>query len=349
MWHGRDDVRIQDVPQPGDPAVGQAVVEVTRCGLCGSDRREYLAGPFLIPRSPHPLTGHHGPVVLGHEIVGRISALGSVSAPDERLAVGDRVVVDPTWSCGRCRACRSGERNLCAAAGCVGMSSHGGLAGFVTVPMDGLVPIPGHVDDDLAVLAEPVAVALHALSRIEPRPGDRLAIAGFGPIGAAVLCAARAGGSADVLVLEPSPERRELATAMGAAAVVDPGDSTSPPAAELAEFAGWADLGVDCSGAPGTLSTLLAVTRRGARVVVPAISRGTTPVPMNSLVLGERTITGSLGYQDEIARAVALMASGAIDLSGLAPSVLPLSAVPQWLADPTFAGPGLKVLIDPTR
>ena len=168
VWHAREDVRLEEVPVP-QPGPNQVVIEVARCGLCGSDRREYDVGPFMIPRHRHPLTGHVGPVILGHEAVGRVIACGTnVAEPPE---TGARVAVDPTWSCGRCAACHRGQRQLCASAGFSGISAHGGLASHMVAAADGLVPIPDHVGDDEAALAEPLAVAVHAMARATLQPG----------------------------------------------------------------------------------------------------------------------------------------------------------------------------------
>ena len=343
VWHAREDVRLEEVPVP-QPGPNQVVIEVARCGLCGSDRREYDVGPFMIPRHRHPLTGHVGPVILGHEAVGRVIACGTnVAEPPE---TGARVAVDPTWSCGRCAACHRGQRQLCASAGFSGTSAHGGLASHMAAAADGVVPIPDHVGDDEAALAEPLAVAVHAMARAALQPADRVVVAGFGPIGAAVALTARALGASEVAVIEPSATRRQTAMTMGFADVIDPGAADEPSEALRARRA-WADVAVDCSGAPGVLVACIRSTRTGGKVVVPAVAAGLTPVALGQLVLGERSLIGSLGYSGDISRAVRLISCGAVDVRGLISTVLPLSSVPQWFANPAVGGTGLKVLVDP--
>ena len=122
-WYGRGDVRVEETPDPGEPARGEAILRVRRVGLCGSDRREFLAGPVLIPGEPHPLTGRCAPVTLGHEIVGEAVSVGE--SRDTEL-LGHRFAVDPTISCGRCRACRRREGNLCSTAACLGVRAEPG-------------------------------------------------------------------------------------------------------------------------------------------------------------------------------------------------------------------------------
>src|SRR4051794_35581126 len=109
-WHGRRDVRLDDVELPPTLAPGMIEVEVAWCGICGTDVAEYAYGPLLIRADLHPLTGQGAPVTLGHELSGRIAALG---ADVEGLAIGDRVAAEVLWRCGTCGACRSGHPNRC--------------------------------------------------------------------------------------------------------------------------------------------------------------------------------------------------------------------------------------------
>ena len=340
VLHGSHDVRIDEVPQPGAPAWGQVLIEVLRCGICGTDRRAYDRGLGPSSRARHPLTGHEGPVVLGHEVVGRIVARGE-GVPDV-FEPGVRVAVDPTWSCGRCPACRRGQHQLCEIAACSGLTADGGLAAQMIAPAAGLALVPEHVPDDEAAMAEPLAVAVHAVSRAALQPAERVVVAGFGPIGALVALTARTLGAGEVMIVEPSADRRRLAAELGFADVLDPGSDESPRR-------GWADAAFDCAGAPDVLASCIRATRAGARIVVPAVSFGTTPVPMTQLVMGERTLMGSLGYNGDVARAVSLIGSRAVDVRPLISAALPLADVPAWFAGGTgMAGTGLKMLVDPS-
>jgi (R,R)-butanediol dehydrogenase/meso-butanediol dehydrogenase/diacetyl reductase len=345
VWHGPRDVRVEVVPEPGPPGEDQVLIEVARCGLCGSDRAAYERGAAVMSHGRHPLTGHEGPVILGHEVVGRIVARG----PDTPVTLGPgrRVAVDPTWSCGRCPACRRGQHQLCEIAACSGFSAPGGLASLMIASSAGIALVPDHVSDEEAAMAEPLAVAVHAVTRAALQPADRVLVAGFGPIGAAVALTARALGAGEVMVVEPSADRRRLASDLGFADVLHPG-SADAPSDELKARRGWADAAFDCSGATGVLAQCIRATRAGTRIVVPAVSPGATPIPMSQLVLGERTVMGSLGYNGDLARAVSLIATGAVDVRPLISQVLPLAAVPAWFADGDRAGTGVKVLVDPT-
>jgi len=181
-WHGRRDVRLEQVDRPPDPGPGMAKIAVSYCGICGTDIGEYREGPFMIREAAHPLTGQAPPLTLGHEFSGRVVAVGS----DVDVEPGTRVTVDACWRCGHCEACVRGDYHLCRQGGSIGLHSDGAFAPEVVVPSYTLVPLPDAVDDDAAALSEPLAVALHALDRGQVQAADDVLVIGFGPIGAGV-------------------------------------------------------------------------------------------------------------------------------------------------------------------
>ncbi len=188
-WHAAGDLRVEEVPDPGTPEPGMALVEVAQCGICGSDLAEFRAGPKMIRSTPHPLTGRSAPLTLGHEFSGRIVAAG------DDWPAGTRVTADACWRCGRCEACTSGDYHLCRYGGSIGLHSDGAFAPFVVVPEYTLVAVPDEVSDAAAAMTEPLAVGLHALDRGGTRAGDAVLVLGFGPIGAAAALLARALGA----------------------------------------------------------------------------------------------------------------------------------------------------------
>ena len=132
VYHGPGDVRVEPVDEPGEPGEGELVLEVLRAAICGTDAGEWADGPNLISLDrPHPGSGHSGPVVMGHEFVGRVAAVGDGV---EGLEVGDRVVSGAGVSCGRCPWCLSGRTNICAGYYTIGFHADGGLAEAVRTP-----------------------------------------------------------------------------------------------------------------------------------------------------------------------------------------------------------------------
>jgi (R,R)-butanediol dehydrogenase / meso-butanediol dehydrogenase / diacetyl reductase len=339
-WHGRGDVRLEDVPEPDAPGPGRAVVEVAYCGICGSDLAEYRDGPKLIRPTPHPLTGQAPPITLGHELSGR------VVAADDQLAwpAGTRVTVDACWRCGTCDACRSGAYQRCPDGGSIGLHSDGGLARFVVVPEYCLVAVPDGVPDRHAALSEPFAVALHALDRGAAQAGDEVLVLGFGAIGAASALAARAlGARAPVVELEPARQTR--AEELGFA-TLDPGNGLARRVRRL--LGGGADVVVESTGAPALLPVAVECARRGGRVSLVGLGAATATLDPARLVLFERSLIGSLGYQHDIPRALAMMDAGLIDPDAMIAGVVPLGAAVDTIAELAARPDGrIKVLVEP--
>lgn len=207
QYFGSKDIRVVDVPSP-EPADHEALIAIEWCGICGSDLHEYLHGPMLCspPSNPHPLTGQHIPVTMGHEFVGRI-----ISAPSSsKLTPGTPVIVDPRIYCGSCSRCRDGNTHGCVTLGFKGLSGTGG--GFSeTVAVDARMchVLPDDVDLGLAALVEPLAVAWHAIATTELSDWDRkcVLVVGGGPVGVAVMIVLRAFGCENIIVSEPTTVR----------------------------------------------------------------------------------------------------------------------------------------------
>src|SRR5436190_19607553 len=178
-WHGNRDVRLDEVDLSLPLGPGMVEVEVAFCGVCGSDVAECAHGPFAIRRRPHPLSGQAPPLTLGHEFSGRVVGVGEGV---EAIRIGDRVAADACWRCGECRACRTGRYNLCAESGSIGLCSDGAFAPRVRFPAYCAVPLPDNVSNRAGALLEPLAVALHALDRVDARAGEICVVLGFGAI-----------------------------------------------------------------------------------------------------------------------------------------------------------------------
>jgi (R,R)-butanediol dehydrogenase / meso-butanediol dehydrogenase / diacetyl reductase len=353
VWHGKGDLRLEDVTEPPDPGPGEAIVEVAYCGICGSDLHEYVEGPVMIRPGPHPLTGEAPPLTLGHEFSGRVAALGPPAAQDGGdalgLAVGARVAVDPCWRCNTCYWCRRGDYHLCKVGGAVGLASQGAMARYVRVPAAGLVPLPDTVDDCAGALVEPLAVGLHAVLRSGIRAGDTVLVNGFGPIGAAVVANARAAGAGAIYVSEPHAARRSLAQQLGATVAYDPAEVDVRREVFVATDRVGPDAVIDCTGIPALLPGAVDTVRKGGRVVVVGIGHGRAELEPNRLALFEREVVGSLGYRHDLPQVVELLAAGRLDPRPFVSTIVPLSEAVEAGFDLLLGDRAqLKVLIDVT-
>lgn len=344
VYHGPHDVRVEDVPEP-TPGPEDVLLEVVRSGMCGTDATEWSKGPKAFPlTTPHPVTGHVGPMVLGHEFVGRVLE----AAPGGRHAVGDLVASGAGVWCGRCDRCLEGRTNICRRYFTLGLSTHGGMAERVAVADRTLTAVPDGLSVDHAGLAQPVAVGLHAARRAGVAPGDRVVVIGAGAIGSFVLAGLRSLGPADITVVDFAGSRLERATRLGADRVVEVGPDTDSALAELLAGSG-ADVVVEASGAPGQLGHALRLLRPGGTLLQVGLPSRPEELDVHTLVMREITVRTTLAHicLDDLAPALEILATTSLG-GELLDSVRPLDDVAgqlQRLADGELDG---KVLIDPS-
>src|SRR5262245_52070793 len=199
-------MELREIPEP-TPEVGEVVVEVAYCGVCGSDLHEFAS------QTPSMRAAGVLQPVMGHEFTGTVSALGeSVNG----MSLGDPVVVHPGGPCGECHFCTLGASNLCAEQTGTGYRYQGAYAERVVVRAKQLLPLPDPSWLERAALTEPLGVAIHSLNRGALNAGETVFIAGGGPIGLLTVLAASHKRAGTIIVSEPAVLRRELALRVGA-------------------------------------------------------------------------------------------------------------------------------------
>jgi (R,R)-butanediol dehydrogenase/meso-butanediol dehydrogenase/diacetyl reductase len=309
VWHGQKDVRIEDVPEPGHPPSSQVKVEVAWCGICGTDLHEYWSGPVYLPADkPHPLTGVQTPVILGHELSGRVVEVGDRV---KKVKVGDRVALCPIIGCLECRWCKAGLMGLCERVAFLGSSWHGGgFARYLNVYEYMCYRLPDSVSDEAGAMVEPWAATVRAVQQAQVKPGVSVAIVGAGPIGLMALQAARIAGAELVMTVEPASSRRELAVKLGATAVADP--STEDPLEKFAQLTAGqgADVVIECVGGEATGLLAGRLTRRRGKMIVMGVFPHPSPLDLTDLLFGEKTIMGSMGGYGVFDDAIRMMAGG---------------------------------------
>ncbi|WP_199253400.1 zinc-dependent alcohol dehydrogenase [Mycolicibacterium mengxianglii] len=293
VLHGAGDVRIETVPDPSAPGPGEVVLEVLRAGICGSDAAEFSRGPVVTPlQTPNPRSGHHGPVILGHEFVGRVVEVGSGVTG---LQVGRRVVPGAGVWCGSCAWCLQGRPNLCERYFTLGLQADGGMAEFVAAPARICVEVPAELTDDSAAMTQPFGVALHALDRARLTADDTVWINGAGGIGGFLVAGAAARGCGTIIASDVSDERLDLARQLGATHVLNA--TAGDVAAAVTEITGGgAHVAVEASGAPGTLGTVITATRRGGRVLLVGLPKQPPTVDTADIALRELDVIGTVAH-----------------------------------------------------
>ena len=302
VYHGPGDIRIESVTDPNDPRGDEVIIEVTRGAICGTDSSEWAHGPLLA----------RPPVVLGHEFVGRVVAVG-VGA--DGFSIGDRVVSGAGISCGVCEWCRVGRTNLCAEYRTLGLHVDGGLAEYVRSPGFVCRRVPEQVSDDAAALAQPLAVALHAVRRSGLEPGQACAVIGVGGIGAFIVAAAIARGASPLIALDVDDTRLETARRLGASVSVNVRErSLSEAILEHTEGAG-AHVVIEASGAPGSPGAALAAARRGGRVLIVGLQSEPREIDLFSFTVREVDLVTTLAHVCDVDLPDALTLLASTDLA----------------------------------
>ncbi|MEU2611026.1 alcohol dehydrogenase catalytic domain-containing protein [Micromonospora sp. NPDC007271] len=329
--HGPGDVRVEHLPvrRPGPAEVALAPLAV---GVCGTDGH-IVGGSFPAAR----------PVVLGHEICARVVETG---ADVDALAPGDLVTVEPHDYCTACAYCRLGQEHLCDGKRGYGVRLDGGMTERMVVPARIAYRLPPGTPPWIGALTEPLACCLHGMDQLAPRSGLPVLIYGAGPAGAMMVALSRTRGLGPIVVLDPRPDRRELALRMGADAAFDPGDEASGPAARaLTDGLGFPHV-IDAVGSARVLESALTMASRGGRILVFGVARpeDEARVRPNEVFARELTIVGAVINPYTHHRAVGMLP--ALGLDRLRPAFFPLDKVPDAL-DAQHVGQTDKVFIAP--
>ncbi len=333
--HGAGDLRLEERPVPV-PGPGEVAVDIRYGGICGSDLHYWRHGAVGEFRLREPL-------VLGHEIVGRVRQVGpGTQAPPP----GTPVAVHPLASCGSCRQCLAGRRNTCLDAGYLGSAARdphvqGGFADVLVVPAERVLPLPEGLDLRLAALAEPAAVAWHAVRQAGDVRGKHVLVTGAGPIGCLVVAALRAAGAGEITVTDVHEAPLAVAKAVGATSAVRVGSGPDG----LADLA--AEVAIESSGNPAGLRTCVYGVDRGGLVVgLGLLPPGDTPVAANAVITRELRLVGSFRFDTELGDVLQALADGRLEADPVVTSVVPVGSTDEAFrlaADPARS---CKVLLD---
>jgi len=253
-------IELGDVPMPA-PREGEVLIELSAVGICGSDLHYFRIGKIGTQRVDYPL-------IIGHEPAGIVAGLGKNV---RGLREGQRVAVDPAIFCGQCRSCKQGRHNLCYHMRFLGSPGiQGAFQRYLVMPAACTEVLPDRVDEAMGSAAEPLGVALHAISLIKPKKTDRAAIIGGGPIGLSVAALLKAQGTNVVTLSDPRRVRRTIAKRLSVRNVVEPHDFVETTRKATDGYG--ADVIFECSGAPEAYNQAIAASCRGGRVAILGIN-----------------------------------------------------------------------------
>jgi 2-desacetyl-2-hydroxyethyl bacteriochlorophyllide A dehydrogenase len=323
---------------PGKAAIpsagsGEALLRVLRVGICGTDLHIFQGHlDNRIPRGG----------IIGHETLAEV-----VEAPvGGGVKAGDRVLVEPLWFCGTCRACRIGATYLCYELKVLGVDLPGGMQEYWPVPVDRLLKVPDTLIDNHAALVEPLAVATHDVTRAGVKTGDAVLVFGGGPIGCLIALVCRHRG-ARVAVAEINPFRVDMLRRLGLE-VLGPGVDPVRFATEWTDGDG-VDVAFEVTGHPAAVKAITEVVRVWGTISIVAIHSEPMPVNLHRFFARELSVHGSRLYTRAAwEEAIRLAASGAIPLASLVSRVIPLESLQEGMETALAGGPVMKVLVDVT-
>lgn len=313
--HAEKDLRIEE-REIAPPGRGEAQVRLATGGVCGSDLHYYNHGGFGAVRLREPM-------ILGHEVSGKITALGEGVTG---LTVGDLVAISPSRPCGHCRFCALGLRNQCLNMRFYGSAMpfphiQGAFREVINCDASQCVKADG-LSSGEAAMAEPFSVTLHAARRAGDLLGKRVLVTGCGPIGILAIISARRAGAAEIVATDIADNALAFAKRLGA----DKALNTAVDREALAPYSphkGYFDVQFECSGAEIALAQGIGVVRpRG--VVMQLGMGGDLRIPMQQVTTKELELRGSFRFHEEFALAVELMQAGLVDLRPLITHTMPL-------------------------
>ena len=276
---------LTEVPEP-EIGINDVLIKVHKTGICGTDlhieRWDAWAASTIVP-----------PLVVGHEFVGEVAAIGSNVAD---VHIGEIVSAEGHIVCGRCRHCRAGRRHLCANAIGLGVGRDGAFAEYVAVPMANVWHHWPGVPEDVAAIFDPFGNAVHTALAF-PVLGEDVLVTGAGPIGLMATAVVRHAGARFVVVSEPNPLRRELATRMGATLVVDPRERDLHDVQRQLGMAEGFDVALEMSGNPEALRGAIANMAHGGSIAILGLPTEPVTLDLTEIIFKMLTLEGIYGRE----------------------------------------------------
>jgi len=291
IWTDIKKMAVED-REPEDPKPGFVTLKVNYAGICGSELSAFVGQNEL--RKP--------PSIMGHEFTGKVVKVGSDS---DRYLLGKNVAVNPLVTCGKCRYCRTGNRQLCPDRKLIGVDYPGGFEEYVNVPDYSCYEI---VEKPEGSLAEPLATAFRAVFHAMPEIDDKALIIGAGTIGLLSAKLLETYGTVDRVVVDINDYRLEHALHWGATKVINSKKEKNIPK----DF----DVVIDAVGTQDTRMMAISSVARGGRVVFVGLHEPQAAVPVNYMIRSEIETYGSFCYSDDnFRRSVDLINRGFLDIN----------------------------------
>lgn len=332
--HSAPGLTLTEVPKPV-PGPQDVLIKISKTAICGTDIHIWKWDDWAQKTIPVPMH-------VGHEYIGEIAEIGSAV---NGFTIGERVSGEGHITCGMCRNCRAGRRHLCRNTIGVGVNRAGAFAEYLVIPADNVYKIPNDISDDLAAILDPLGNAAHTALSFN-LVGEDVLITGAGPIGLMAVAIARHVGARHIVVTDVNEYRLKLAEKMGATRVVNVmHTSLSAVMQELGMAEGF-DVGLEMSGIPSALQTMLENMNHGGKLALLGILPKDTAIDWSQVIFKGLELKGIYGREmfETWYKMVAMLQSG-LDLSSIITHHFPAEQFEQGFAT-MLSGQSGKVILD---
>lgn len=332
--HSAPGLTLTEVPKPV-PGPQDVLIKISKTAICGTDIHIWKWDDWAQKTIPVPMH-------VGHEYIGEIAEIGSAV---NGFIIGERVSGEGHITCGMCRNCRAGRRHLCRNTIGVGVNRAGAFAEYLVIPADNVYKIPNDISDDLAAILDPLGNAAHTALSFN-LVGEDVLITGAGPIGLMAVAIARHVGARHIVVTDVNEYRLKLAEKMGATRVVNVmHTSLSAVMQELGMAEGF-DVGLEMSGIPSALQTMLENMNHGGKLALLGILPKDTAIDWSQVIFKGLELKGIYGREmfETWYKMVAMLQSG-LDLSSIITHHFPAEQFEQGFAT-MLSGQSGKVILD---
>lgn len=283
--HAKTGIWMEDVPVPKIND-NEVLVSVNKTSICGTDVHIYKWDSWAQKTIPTPM-------VVGHEFMGTIAEVGKNV---KGLKVGDRVSGEGHITCGECPPCKRGKKHLCMKTLGVGVNRHGCFAEYFNLPAENIFKLPDTVEDELAAIFDPFGNAVHTALSAD-LVGEDVLITGAGPIGSMAAAVARKAGARNVVITDLNDYRLDLAKKMGATRTVNISKENLDDVMKEIDVLHGFTVGLEMSGHPDGLNTLLSRAQNGAKIALLGILPPNTLIDWDLVIFKMLEIKGIYGRE----------------------------------------------------
>lgn len=318
VYTAPEELRLQEVPEP-EPGRGEVLLKIRACGICGSDVHGYLG-----------MTGRRiAPMIMGHEFCGEVVACGEEV---KELQVGGRVAVYPVDYCGYCSMCRQGDVHLCLNKRAFGvLDVDGAFAEYICVPQKCCFPIADDIEDAVASLMEPLAVAWRGISHYNSFEGKTVLLVGTGTIGLLAMACVRMKKAHKIIVSDLNDSRLEVAKRMGADVVINPSRENFEDCIKKETNGTGVDVSIEAVGIEATVAQALNALKLSGQAIWIGNNSPMINMNMQQVVTRELEIQGSFLYGlEEFKQVVSFINEKKIDVNALISKEISMEEVPLY-------------------